>query len=167
MSVKRLKTFLGVGLGLVAIGAVAYFSVVSYQNHKKDKAAKLLAQQKTLCTTDEIGKAISKEPDLLKQTKTDKLKPYAEKAKALTGYEHSPSCLYILTIYYVNTYQAAKAEAANKQLKAALKAGGTYGENLKYVVFTEANLDIIIKGTKVIQEQHKKNSILTPTDIPK
>ncbi|MDB5183061.1 MAG: hypothetical protein JWO47_845 [Candidatus Saccharibacteria bacterium] len=143
---------------LAVVGVACYFVMHALRSHNK-------AIAQNTCVTDKTGMALSKDITLLKAKNVSKLKPIATQIESLKGYQKSPTCMYVLTMYYINASDAIKAQAEYDTLK-ELKPHGSYGINIQKATLSLTDLKTLIEGVKLRSEQFKNNVLYGPV-VPK
>jgi hypothetical protein len=156
--IKPRRILVVVGL-LAVMGIGAY--VVVHTSQSRQKTA-----QRSLCVNDVIGTTIAKDISVLTKQNVTILKPIAKDITVLKNYEKSPTCLYVLTVYYINAADAANAQATYVKLKEVLKPGVTYGSNIQKATTSLKDLELLIEGVRLRTEQYKKNTLFGPV-VPK
>lgn len=126
------KTVLIVAMGFVLLlgGAGAYYF---NENKSQDNSSGEMSTYST-CDNDEFFSKIVQEQIFLTD-KFEEFLPVAEQVKNTKGHESSPNCMYILTMYAINTGDREKVTEYYNQLQE------TYSQNSGYTgTWKESNV---------------------------
>ncbi len=146
---------------LVVLAGVACFLVAGILVVKKVQNNR--SSFKAQCVTDATGTAINEDQSLLLKEGKERFKPMAEQITRLKDYEKNVTCLYALTMYYLNTEDTEKAQVTLNLLKPLINSGSNYGKNIKYPKPIK-DIETLLQGIVSRQAEFKKNVLLTPLD---
>ncbi|MEI9914119.1 MAG: hypothetical protein WDN66_04030 [Candidatus Saccharibacteria bacterium] len=86
--------------------------------------------------------------------------PLADNAKtiqSLDGYQRDPNCMYIMTVYYVQTYNITKANSSLKLFNTAYSGSGNKLNSLLQQYASPTTLKALVNSLNATEQQTQKN----------
>jgi len=156
--VALLKKFWLVVVGVLLVIAIVAGIYARYQTTHKTPA-KVVAT--TTCSDSSANGILNKATPVLVPSKVAELQPIAEKIMTLQGYDRDPNCLGVVTTYYINLSDAAKARENYEKLIKVYPTAKGYNEALGGKVATPTELKPTIEfleaRAKDIRDNNQKN----------
>jgi hypothetical protein len=162
MVMKSKKMVIGSLGALIIVAGItgAYFFLY---NRSDSKGKEGFAN---LCVTDSIGKKIGGDTSVLKAENTSKLKPITDDILKINDYDKSPTCMYVLTMYDINSNNLDTAKVSYEKLLVVFKQGTVYGANIVAVAHPAKDLKVLIDGIEARKKEFEKQVFLVPAGLP-